>query len=939
MWIRQVVARSFGPFKGEVLDLSPGFTVVVGANEAGKSSWHAATYAGLCGIRRGKGRRLKDDELFAARHEPWDGGPWEVATVLVLADGRTVELHHDLAGHLTSGARDLDLGRDITNEIIHDGAPDGSVWLGLDRRAFAAVACVRQAEILSVVDRSEAIQEHLQRAAATAGTDETAAAALVAIDQYRRDHVGLDRANSTKPLRVALERVYLARKRHEGALEGHADWLAREEDVARLEAAARGAAQQLAVAKASLARSAADQLNERAARLEALAQAHPQAPARLEDDDDLAAQVATAIHGWRQRPSIERLEGPDTEELRAKLASLPAMPSGDIDPHPSVVAARRVLAEAVTRADAHQRHAPDLIEMPDTGGADVDELEAFAQRLSVPVPEVDPALRAEVDQLSATAQERAATASLPPLLIAEAVVAVALGGAAGFMVQAGQVAGAAALGAVSLVLLVVALLGASRRRQRRANDDGGAALRVAEAKLAAAEEATAAGIRQRAEVVAELEGRGLRPDVSALRNLIRQVERARDGDDERRAWEVAQRHIDEQVTSATGLLMEAMVARRIIDSRSRPDATTLIAQVDQYEAACRDNRALADLARSRTNLETELRVREQAEQRAAAAAERLARIESALMAVGAQTRVLDSVAGPGTEADLDQLVERLGQWEQQRAGRRAEREQAVQGWQRLQAMLDGRSLDEWKAEARRTAEAADQLSRGLDPDHLRGTVNLGGRPEEVVRRLDEAAVGARLALAEARRELAVRAETLDPVAETAEELAAAEAELARLRRLEQTLVTTHQFMAAAQDRVHRDLAPVLAERVRHRLVTVTGGRYTDVAVDPQTLAVQVRDPQGRWRDAALLSQGTAEQVFLLLRVAMAEILTTDSCPLLLDDVTVQSDPVRTQAVLDVLKEVSADHQVVLFSQEDDVASWARANLGGRDRLVELEPIR
>ena len=119
MRIRQVTAQAFGPFKGETLTLAPGLTVVMGRNEAGKSSWHAATYAGLCGMRRGKGRRLKDDELFATRHAPWDGGPWEVSSVVTLADGRTIEIRHDLSGQVSSSARDLDLGHDVTAEIIH----------------------------------------------------------------------------------------------------------------------------------------------------------------------------------------------------------------------------------------------------------------------------------------------------------------------------------------------------------------------------------------------------------------------------------------------------------------------------------------------------------------------------------------------------------------------------------------------------------------------------------------------------------------------------------------------------------------------------------------------------------------------------------------------------------------------------------------------------
>ena len=111
---------------------------------------------------------------------------WEVSTVVQLADGRRVELRHDLNGKVACQARDADLGRDYSEEVIFEGTPDGSRWLGLDRRSFLSTACVRQADIQLGSDQAGALQNNLQRAAATAGTDATAAAAIARIDSFRR---------------------------------------------------------------------------------------------------------------------------------------------------------------------------------------------------------------------------------------------------------------------------------------------------------------------------------------------------------------------------------------------------------------------------------------------------------------------------------------------------------------------------------------------------------------------------------------------------------------------------------------------------------------------------------------------------------------------------------------------------------------------------------
>jgi exonuclease SbcC len=100
-------------------------------------------------------------------------------------------------------------------------------------------------------------------------------------------------------------------------------------------------------------------------------------------------------------------------------------------------------------------------------------------------------------------------------------------------------------------------------------------------------------------------------------------------------------------------------------------------------------------------------------------------------------------------------------------------------------------------------------------------------------------------------------------------------------------------------------------------------------------------PARRWRAADRLSHGTAEQVFLLLRIALAGQLVKDkvTCPLLLDDVTVHADGLRMVRILELLRNASEDHQIVLFTQQEQVRDWARARLdAGRDALHELPAV-
>ena len=161
-----------------------------------------------------------------------------------------------------------------------------------------------------------------------------------------------------------------------------------------------------------------------------------------------------------------------------------------------------------------------------------------------------------------------------------------------------------------------------------------------------------------------------------------------------------------------------------------------------------------------------------------------------------------------------------------------------------------------------------------------------------------------------------------------------------MQRLERTLTQTREFLEHAQERVHRDIARVLADTIRPWLRDATSNRYVDVRIDPETLGVQVCENGGSWREATLLSHGTSEQTYLLVRMALAQHLAKpgESCPLILDDITVQSDRERKAAILDLLYRISSERQVVLFTQEDEVASWAEANLREpQHQFVRLDP--
>lgn len=76
--------------------------------------------------------------------------------------------------------------------------------------------------------------------------------------------------------------------------------------------------------------------------------------------------------------------------------------------------------------------------------------------------------------------------------------------------------------------------------------------------------------------------------------------------------------------------------------------------------------------------------------------------------------------------------------------------------------------------------------------------------------------------------------------------------------------------------------------------------------------------------ALALSTGTAEQLYLAVRLAVCQ-LTAPDAPILLDDALAAFDDGRMALALALLKELGEERQILLFSCHRREAEWAKAH--------------
>lgn len=335
MRIRWVRATAFGALRDKMLEPGPGLTVVVGPNESGKSTWHAALYATLCGMPA-REHWTTAEERFAAYRKPRRSDGWAVEAELEIGT-RRIGLTQNLLEPSASAAIDLDTGEDLADELrVAGGGLDAARWLGLDRRSYAATAWVEQAGARSALVSTDG-RTGLQLAVAACTGEDEVDQALAQIEAALRGYVGSAGHGS-----AAAAAALVDRERAALAAIDQLQW--RRKEAVKHRAAAAGNAE--IARKRVLAAKAFE------ARAEAVA-------LRLEADRVLQASSGVATRDAEAHPTVVLAElevreldremaelARATEALAAGAAETEAPPRG------------RIRVPGLGRVWAHHEHGP-----------------------------------------------------------------------------------------------------------------------------------------------------------------------------------------------------------------------------------------------------------------------------------------------------------------------------------------------------------------------------------------------------------------------------------------------------------------------------------------------------------------------------------------------------------------------------------------------------
>lgn len=169
---------------------------------------------------------------------------------------------------------------------------------------------------------------------------------------------------------------------------------------------------------------------------------------------------------------------------------------------------------------------------------------------------------------------------------------------------------------------------------------------------------------------------------------------------------------------------------------------------------------------------------------------------------------------------------------------------------------------------------------------------------------------------------------------------AAEAEARALARDWAVRKLAAGLLTVAMERFRESRASPLMLKAGAIFATLTGGRFVRLRQDldgQDTIVLQAERATGETVPLSGLSEGTAHQLYLALRLAFLEAYaeSNEPPPLICDDLFQSFDDQRTRHGIRALAEAATSFQTILLTHHQSVVEIARAELGERLDVIEL----
>ncbi len=254
----------------------------------------------------------------------------------------------------------------------------------------------------------------------------------------------------------------------------------------------------------------------------------------------------------------------------------------------------------------------------------------------------------------------------------------------------------------------------------------------------------------------------------------------------------------------------------------------------------------------------------------------------------------------------------------------------------------GESIDEYsgvKTEFESARSAYDALTGALDSGELLKKAekfkDTPKREESLVSRDIRYFIQANELLSEKERELQIKVRVcsagekdifeIDSEREKEKEL------LLELKTKKDGLDIAIEAIRSACDDIKNSVSPQLTEKSGELFSEISGGKYRELMISPSMELKALEKNDSVYRDIGYLSAGARDAAYLSLRIALADFLYKEKPALIFDESFVFVDDERLSNIFNILKKLSRDYQIFIFTCHAREERFADENM----RIIEI----
>ncbi len=156
---------------------------------------------------------------------------------------------------------------------------------------------------------------------------------------------------------------------------------------------------------------------------------------------------------------------------------------------------------------------------------------------------------------------------------------------------------------------------------------------------------------------------------------------------------------------------------------------------------------------------------------------------------------------------------------------------------------------------------------------------------------------------------------LENLSKIEEELVNNKEKLSTLQKINLSFQLAKEILEQSYEKMRNTVTPKFTQELSKNISEITDGKYNKIMFNDE-VGLIIELGNGNYVPASKLSIGTIDQLYLSLRLSMAEELSKESLPIILDEAFAYYDEERLENILEYINKKFNNHQIIILTCTD-----------------------